>query len=74
MKFIWIKGDRVAAFKDALAVRDQVFTQEQGFPAEIDYDAMDCQSWHLLLYRMREKEGVDASKIEHDLKLEARQS
>src|SRR5690554_6645455 len=78
MKFIWIKGDKASAFQDALAVRDTVFTQEQGFPAEIDHDAMDQNSWHLLLYRDRQEQMISAESIEsadlmieHDLALEA---
>ena len=86
MKFIWIKGEKASAFQDALAVRDTVFTQEQGFPAEIDHDAMDQNSWHLLLYRddkddLDRLDRLDRSEhrvekfedltIEHDLALEA---
>lgn len=78
MRFIWIKGEKASAFQDALAVRDTVFTQEQGFPAEIDHDAMDQNSWHLLLYRDRQEQMISAESIEsadlmieHDLALEA---
>lgn len=50
MKFTWVQGDKSPIFQDALKVRDEVFTQEQGFPAEIDYDEMDQRAWQLVLY------------------------
>ncbi|EMF4673861.1 GNAT family N-acetyltransferase [Providencia stuartii] len=34
----------------ALALRQQVFTHEQGFPAEIDVDVYDDDALHVVLY------------------------
>ena len=50
MKFTWVQGDKSPIFQDALWVRDEVFTKEQGYPAEIDYDEMDGRAWQLVLY------------------------
>ena len=50
MEFTWVKGESSPVFQDALWVRDQVFTKEQGFPAEIDHDAQDQTAWQLVLY------------------------
>ncbi|UNM97447.1 GNAT family N-acetyltransferase [Ignatzschineria rhizosphaerae] len=50
MKITWVQGDKSPVFKDALWVREEVFTKEQGFPAEIDYDEMDQTAWQLVLY------------------------
>lgn len=51
MELTWIKGEEAPTFQDALSVRDAVFTQEQGFAAEIDHDALDKESWQLVLYQ-----------------------
>lgn len=50
MKFTWVQGDKSPIFQEALKVRHEVFTIEQGFPAEIDYDEMDQRAWQLVLY------------------------
>jgi len=36
--------------EEARKIREEVFTKEQGFPAEIDVDAHDAESWHLVLF------------------------
>ena len=36
--------------EDALRVRRAVFVEEQGFPAGTEPDALDAQSWQLVLY------------------------
>lgn len=35
---------------DAFSLRQQVFTQEQGFPADIDVDEYDESALHVVLY------------------------
>ncbi|MDO4174374.1 MAG: GNAT family N-acetyltransferase [Eubacteriales bacterium] len=47
MKHIWSEKGNLP--QDARDIREQVFVQEQGFQAE--FDAVDQQSWHVLLYR-----------------------
>lgn len=46
-----IKGDSDPRVQDAYYVRDVVFTQEQGFPAEIDIDDYDKIAWHCIMYK-----------------------
>lgn len=46
-----IHGDTDPSIKDAYYIRDIVFTQEQGFPAEIDIDEYDKVAWHCILYK-----------------------
>lgn len=58
MEFIWVKGESAPVFQDALWVRDIVFTQEQGFAAEIDHDALDQSAWHIVLYDQKESGAV----------------
>ncbi|MBO4541232.1 MAG: GNAT family N-acetyltransferase [Bacilli bacterium] len=36
--------------EDACAIRDEVFTMEQGFSDEIEYDEHDPNCWHVVLY------------------------
>lgn len=61
-------------FEDAMAVRIEVFVEEQGVPAEIERDEYESESEHFVAYRerdpsdavgttrLREKEGL--AKIE----------
>lgn len=61
-------------FEDAMAVRIEVFVEEQGVPAEIERDAYEAESEHFVAYRdegpseavgttrLREKDGL--AKIE----------
>lgn len=44
-------GDIDPSIKDAYYIRDLVFTQEQGFPAEIDIDEYDKIAWQCILYK-----------------------
>jgi len=46
-----IYGDTDPCIQDAYYVRDLVFTQEQGFPAEIDIDDYDKIAWQCILYK-----------------------
>ena len=46
-----IHGDTDPCIQDAYYVRDLVFTQEQGFPAEIDIDDYDKIAWQCILYK-----------------------
>lgn len=46
-----IQGDKDPMIQDAYYIRDCVFTQEQGFPAEIDIDEYDAVAAHCLLYK-----------------------
>ncbi len=46
-----IHGDTDSSIDDAYYVRDLVFTQEQGFPAEIDVDDYDKIAWQCILYK-----------------------
>lgn len=46
-----IHGDTDPRIQDAYYVRDLVFTQEQGFPAEIDIDEYDKVAWQCILYK-----------------------
>jgi len=62
------------AFEDAMAVRIEVFVEEQGVPEEIERDEYEAESEHFVAYRdseqtdavgttrLREKDGV--AKIE----------
>ncbi len=59
MEFTWVKGEQAPVFQDALWVRDEVFTQEQGYAAEIDHDEMDKNSWHIVLYDQKEGQKSD---------------
>jgi dUTPase len=43
-------GNDIASFKDALQVRYEVFTLEQGYDAMIDEDIRDGFSWHVVCY------------------------
>lgn len=45
------------AYGEALRLREEVFVREQGFSADLEEDAFDPMSWHVLLYR----EGVPAA-------------
>ncbi|NCC08448.1 MAG: GNAT family N-acetyltransferase [Clostridia bacterium] len=47
MTFKWFKYDN-ALMKTAYALRNEVFTDEQGFPAEIDIDEMDETAYHVV--------------------------
>lgn len=38
------------ALEEAFEIRQRVFTDEQGFPADIDVDEKDDQSLHVLIY------------------------
>lgn len=46
-----IHGDTDPLIQDAYYVRDVVFTQEQGFPADIDIDDYDKIAWQCILYK-----------------------
>ena len=35
----------------ARAIRDQIFINEQGIPAELEHDALDPESLHVLAYQ-----------------------
>ena len=50
MKLSWVQGDKSLIFQDALWVREEVFTKEQGYPADIDHDEMDAKAWQLIIY------------------------
>ncbi|MHC5224882.1 GNAT family N-acetyltransferase [Ignatzschineria sp. LJL83] len=50
MKLSWVQGDKSLIFQDALWVREEVFTKEQGYPADIDHDEMDVKAWQLVIY------------------------
>ncbi len=50
MRITVIHGERGEHFQDALAIRKRVFTDEQGFPEEIDHDEQDRDALHLILY------------------------
>ncbi|WP_275075927.1 GNAT family N-acetyltransferase [Providencia rettgeri] len=43
---------------DAFDLRQQVFTQEQGFPAEIDVDEYDDAALHVVLYLNQQPAAV----------------
>lgn len=36
--------------KDARTIRDEVFTLEQGFSDDIEYDEHDSECWHVVVY------------------------
>lgn len=44
-------GDKDPSIQDAYYVRDLVFTQEQGFPTEIEIDDYDKIAWHCIMYK-----------------------
>ena len=44
----WITGQQ--DLTDALEIRQKVFVQEQGFPAETERDAFDAQAMHALMF------------------------
>lgn len=46
-----IQGDADPLIQDAYYVRDLVFTQEQGYPTEIEIDEYDKVAWHCILYK-----------------------
>jgi len=50
MKTELFYGNIAPFYIDALAVRHEVFTREQGFAAEIDVDSIDAYAWHVVLY------------------------
>lgn len=47
-----------ALVADAFELRQQVFTQEQGFPAEIDVDEYDDAALHVVLYLNQQPAAV----------------
>lgn len=47
-----------ALVADAFDLRQQVFTQEQGFPAEIDIDEYDDAALHVVLYLNQQPAAV----------------
>lgn len=49
MKIQVFYGTDVAESQLAFHVRDLVFTQEQGYPAEIDIDEYDESAWHVVI-------------------------
>lgn len=51
MHHIIIKGRTDPAIADAFAIRDAVFTQEQGYAAEIDIDDYDDIAHHVIVYQ-----------------------
>lgn len=55
MRIEWVEGDQSPIFAELAEIRQAVFTQEQGFPAEIDLDEHDALALHLIL---REKGRV----------------
>lgn len=46
-----IQGDDDPSIHDAYYVRDLVFTQEQGYPTEIEIDDYDKTAWHCIVYK-----------------------
>ncbi|GAA5093702.1 GNAT family N-acetyltransferase [Wohlfahrtiimonas larvae] len=50
IKSVVIEGEDFPVIQDAYHIRDLVFTQEQGYPAEIDVDDYDKIAWHCVLY------------------------
>lgn len=51
MHHIIIKGRTDPTIADAFAIRDAVFTQEQGYAAEIDIDDYDDIAHHVIVYQ-----------------------
>lgn len=49
MKVQVFLGTNQAESQLAFQVRDLVFTQEQGYPAEIDIDEYDVSAWHVVI-------------------------
>ncbi|GBU10476.1 hypothetical protein AwErysi_00920 [Erysipelotrichaceae bacterium] len=43
-------GETQPYFNDALHVRKVVFSREQGYDSTIDYDSIDQNSWHIVIY------------------------
>lgn len=48
MKFYWFSFDDTAHMDNAFALRQEVFTDEQGFAPEDDHDAQDQTALHVL--------------------------
>lgn len=46
-----IQGDSDPSIQDAYYIRDLVFTQEQGYPTEIEIDDYDKIAWHCIFYK-----------------------
>lgn len=51
MHYIIINGSLDSAITDAFAIRDAVFTKEQGYAAEIDIDDYDEIAFHVIVYQ-----------------------
>ncbi|MGL5383669.1 MAG: GNAT family N-acetyltransferase [Culicoidibacterales bacterium] len=49
METIVFYGKNPAHIQQAFQVRDLVFTQEQGYPTEIDIDEYDEFAWHVVI-------------------------
>lgn len=50
MRISVFDGEQAPYINDAFWVRDVVFTQEQGFDADIDHDEYDALATHVVLY------------------------
>lgn len=54
------QGEPISAL---LAIREQVFQQEQGIARELDVDGLDEAAIHAACYRVEEQEKKDAEKV-----------